>query len=225
MISRFLPILVFLIFSFAAVPAHAGLMDFFFPSLKAEGPDPSETLQAPFATTPEKDIEDGGEEAAQDPPKNAVPLNMPHRAASDVSKWVMTSISEVLTLDGAQKIEDNEAVKLYLDNAGLGQFSAFLTEQKLSAVLADGQYDMRSYVRDTPLLLNTGVVAGRYRWLYEVPVMLSFLKKGTSSYKNVQTHNKNYILQIQIGRSVDAKNDMGLFIERWSGKLEKQDKK
>ncbi len=199
-------------------PAHAGVLEFFFPTLRNADDDPAKTLQAPFA-----DVEDDAEKGAKNN-NDAVPLNLPHRAMTDITKWVVTVTSEVMTFSGDYKTE-LEVGTAYFDEGGRQQYDAFIEEKKILNVMASGKYDVRSYVRDTPILLNEGAVQGRYRWLYEVPLMISYLQRGVKDYKEVEAVNQNMVLRVQIGRSETAENDLGLQIERWTGKVQKMDKK
>jgi len=202
-------------------PAHAGVLDFFFPSLRDVEAGPAETLKAPFA-----DIEEGedGDTQKQMNGSSSIPLNLPHRATADISGWVVTVVSEVMTF-GDDYSAALDATKIYYDEGGRGQYDAFLEEKKIKNVMQSNKYDVRSFVSDTPLLLNEGAVQERYRWLYEVPLSVSYMKRGVKDYKDVEPVNQNMVLRVQIGRSATAETDLGLQIERWSGKVQKIDKK
>lgn len=206
-------------FTVPSQPAHASVLEFFFPSLRDTTDDPSETLQAPFAE--EKKVDEGVEE---NPKKQNVPLKLPHRATGEITQWAVTTVSDVMTFEKDYK-EQMEASKSLFDKGGRGQYDAFLTENKIMNVVESGQYDVRSYVRDKPLLLNEGDVQGRYRWLYEVSLMTSYIPRGVKNYKEIEPVSRNMTLRIQVGRSAEADNELGLQVELWSGKAEKKRKK
>ncbi|MEM7651476.1 MAG: DotI/IcmL family type IV secretion protein [Pseudomonadota bacterium] len=186
-------------------------MDFFFPSLADTEDNPAETLQAPFAHGTQE-----GEEAPEEN-KSIVPLNLQHRTAKDIEEWTVTAVSDAMSFGTAGYEADFEEAKPDFDAGGWGQYQTFLEEKKIMRVLKSGQYDVRSYVKGTPILLNEGAVSGRYRWLYEVPIMVSYLKRGVTDYKNVEPVNQNMALRVQVGRVEDPQDDYGLSIERWSG--------
>ena len=89
------------------------------------------------------------------------------------------------------------------------------------SVIQDGRFHVRSYVNQQPLLLNEGVVNDRYRWLFRVPVIISYMDKNMATYKGGDAElTQKATLNIQIGRiKADDKPD-GLQIEQWSGKVE-----
>ena len=203
----------------APAPARSAnvpkFLQFLFPSLRETEASPSETLQAPFA--------DGTREgeAAIDESKSLVPMHLAHRTKEDVSEWVVTTISEALSFDERDYNADLAQAKPSFDQGGWAQYQAFLTDKKFLNVLQSGQYDVRSYVKGVPYLLNEGAVSERYRWLYDVPVMVSYLKRGVSNYKGVEPVNQHMMLRVQIGRSEAAENEMGLLVERLEGRVQK----
>lgn len=191
--------------------ANAGLLEFLFPSLRDEGPNPSETLQAPFAD----------HEAQNDPtkrkPENAVSLELPHRSTPIITQWVITEISNVMSFDKPDVREELAEEKAFFDAGGHAEYMAFLRDAKIADVLKSGKYMVRSYVQDSPVLLNEGAVEGRYRWLYEVPVQVSYLQHGTADYENAEPVNQDIVVRVQIGRTADAENELALRMERWTG--------
>lgn len=196
-------------------------LQFLFPSLRTADDDPTRTLQAPFATPEE--TTDEAPKLAQ--PEDTIPLDQPHRASADITEWVINTASDLMMFEDSDYKQKLEDTKRYFDEGGRGQYEAFLNDTKIIKVLESGKYEVRSYVSDAPLLLNEGAVSGRYRWLYEVPVMVSYLPRGSSTYKNLEPVNQSIVIRLQLGRSADAETDLRLQVERWSGKAKKMDKK
>jgi hypothetical protein len=206
-------------------PAQANIWEFFFPSLRALEPDPSQTLQAPFA---EQDAQQQGpsDTQAKQDPNMYVPLKLPHLTDAAVSEWVVTSVSDALTFSSEDYTADLARIKPYFDDTGYAEFTAFLQEKRIVEVLTSKQFFMRSFVQSIPLLLNEGAVAEHYRWLYEVPVMMTYMDRGMKDYKGSQPVTQRMIITLQIGRtSQPTKDAAGLRIERWSGKTQFIDKK
>ena len=197
----------------AEPPKVPKFLQFLFPSLRDEGLGPAETLQAPFADA----AQEGGEVDSKN--RSLVPLHLPHRTTEDVSSWIMTTISESMSFDESDYRADFEQIKPLFDQGGWAQYQAFLQDKKILNVLQSGQYNVRSYVKEVPALLNDGAVSQRYRWLYDVPIMVSYLKRGARDYKDVEPVNQDIVLRVQIGRSEQAGNDMGLLVERVDGRL------
>ncbi len=217
--------------SFAgAVPAQAGLLEFFFPSLKKAEYDPSKTMQAPFALDEKTRDQVMREQLLQDPnavknpppkfalPENNIPLDQPHRHSIEIAKWLTTGLSEVMTFDRGDYSARLEGASKYFTVAGKEQYIKFLTDNNILKVLESGKYEVRSFVQEDPLLLNEGAVNGTFHWLFEVPVMVSYVERGTKNYKNVEPVNQPVVLTVQIGRTATDNQGVGVLIERFEGR-------
>lgn len=194
--------------------AQAGLLEFFFPTLKKDEPNPAETLVAPFAVNTDAEIG-----KINTLPTNAIPLDKPHRLSSDINKWIAVKTIEALNFlepDYAAQLEKNRAS---FDTFGYGQYQSFLTQNGITRTLQSGQYTVRTFNDKTPLLMNEGAVDGRYRWLYRVPIMVTYLQAGADGYNNAKPQNAHGTIDIQIGRNNEATDNEGILIERWSGKI------
>lgn len=212
--------------SVVSMPAKAGWLELFFPHLDTSEPDLSETLQAPFADI--APVEEGQAVKAADEylPENAVPVEKPHRQAAHISEYVSEIVSQSLLYEGADYRAELLEILKDFDGPGKQEYQVFLAEKNILKVLQSGKYDVRSFVMDLPLLLNSGPVDGRYRWLFEVPVMVSYLEKGDDNYRDgAQPTNQKIVIRLQVGRHPDVKNQTGILVEKWSGKVRKIDKK
>lgn len=208
-----------------ALPARAGLLEFFFPSLKKAEYDPTRTMQAPFALD-----EKTREQLAIDPnavknpppkfvlPENNIPLDQPHRHSSEIGKWLTTALSEVMTFDRGDYNNRIEGVSKFFTVSGKEQYVKFLTNQNILKVLESEKYEVRGFVQEDPFLLNEGAVNGTFNWLFEVPVMVSYVARGTKNYKNVEPVNQPVVLTVQITRIGTDKQGAGVLIARFDGR-------
>lgn len=204
-------------------PAQAGWLEFFFPTLAKQEPSPSETLQAPFAY--DDKMQAPTAPSGTNLPVNAVPLNQAHRSNAAVSDWVKGIIPDVMTIAGADYNVELEKSAPYFDATGREQFKTFLEEKGIMKVLQSQKYHVRSFVQDGPFFLNEGELSGTYHWLFEVPVMVTYLDRAMTDYKTADPLSQRVMLTVQVGRSASAANAEGLLLERWSGKVQKLDKK
>ncbi|MCE7887449.1 MAG: hypothetical protein DYH13_08135 [Alphaproteobacteria bacterium PRO2] len=222
-----------LIFSFAAtaaLPARAGLLEFFFPSTRKKEYDPTYTMQAPFAVDEEarkKQIEQQSDPNATRPPppkhampENNTPLNQPHRDNGEISAWLTNSLSEAMTFDQGNYREMLKADEKYFNETGKAEYLKFLTDHNIMKVIESEKFDVRSFVLGQPLLLNEGAVNGVYRWLYEVPMMVSYMERGAKSYKDLEPVNQQLTLTVQVGRIAGVMDGTAILIERWNGKAQ-----
>ncbi|MCD8498215.1 MAG: DotI/IcmL/TraM family protein [Alphaproteobacteria bacterium] len=187
---------------------------------KPEEPDPSKTLQAPFAYDPDRKI--NAEEAL---PENAVPLDISHRSPKEIGDWLMVAVSDAMSFEAMKEGAKPDYKREYFTPAGLHQFEEFLERTGIKKVLDSRKYHLRSFVRQDPLLLNEGAVEGHYRWLYEVPVMVSYIETGNFKYAEKDAINQAITLTVQVTRVKDGGGKEGVLIEIWKGKIESLDKK
>jgi hypothetical protein len=190
---------------------------------KPEEPDPGKTLQAPFAYNPSRKIE-----AGQTLPENAVPLDISHRSPKEIGDWLMTAVSDALSFEIPQDGTKPVLKSQYFTPAGLKQFEDFLERTGIQKVLDARKYNLRSFVRQTPLMLNEGSVQGHYRWLFEVPVMVSYIEGSNFKYNNLEKKepvNQAITLTLQVTRVKDGGGKEGVLIEIWNGKIEALEKK
>lgn len=221
--TRFFLCLCLVFYALTLSPAQAGLIEFLFPSLKKQEEDPSQTLQAPFAD--KKAQSDHVPLKSGTLPENAIALDQPHRNTSQIMEWVINATAGALTFN--QTNTDELATKqASFATSGYTQYEQFLTTNNIKKVVESGQYTIRSYVNDSPLLLNEGAANGTYHWLYQVPVVISYMNRTNKDYKGGGTAtNQKMMITVQVGRSATTEDKMGLVIETWAGKVEKIDKR
>ena len=185
--------------------------DVFFPSNRNL---PAETLQAPFADPDAVILEPEGD--------SVLALSTRHRPNLEIAEWVEEKISE-LVIFTAQNYEAEYRDKTkYFDKAGTAEYLKFLQDNNILKPLSSGSYDIKGFSSDLPNVLNEGALAGRYRWLLQVPVMITFVKTGTNDYKKSSpsdTLTMEYIVNLQVGRTNVAPDDYGIVIESWKAVL------
>lgn len=236
MSQKFFLIALTLILGLVSQPVHANkLLEFFFPSLKKEEYDPTKTLKAPFAYEDEdKAKEDAGNadktpldiDSIQASQKKdflkAVPLEKPHRLDNEIGAWVTDVISEIITFEDNTYSATIEKNRSYFNARGYLDVQKFFDTVKIKRAVESGEYEVHGFVEDIPVVLNTGNLNGSYKWLFNVPVMVSYIKKDAVNYRKSRPVNQDMTLVIQVGRHVDADNEHGLFIETWSGKMDEE---
>lgn len=212
-----------LLLVFVPQPASAGWLEFFFPQLRPKQINPMETMKAPFSD-PNAIIDPTVNKSGLG--ENNVPISLRHRSNAVISKWVESIVSDMLAYDAKTYEQQYKANSALFDTTGLKEYVIFLNSQNVVSSLKSGIYNVRSFVRDAPIIINEGEVGGRYRWLYKVKVMLSFVKVGLQTYKGANEGDeisKEYTVVLHVGRSdkvkINERNEHGLIIEGWSGEL------
>lgn len=181
---------------------------------KQPGMDPSETLIAPFADEGTKDMG-----MFRGKPGDAVNLKYAHTSEGEIGRWLMKAASESLTIPAEAGPEALEKFRPYFSDKGFQQYKSFLNRNSIMKVIESGRYDINSYAAEIPLTLNTGAVEDRFRWLFEVPVMISYMDKTGFDYKtDKEAITQKIMLTVQVGRVDNADNYYNTVIESWSGK-------
>lgn len=169
-----------------------------------EGPDPSETLQVPFedpSKVPANPGEAIGVPHSYDGQASPGDLSVPHRNHTQVGQWLVRAIAEVMTLE-----PDPTLLKVHFNRLETGMndfaieaFKNFLSANQVLALLRNRDMRLNSIVNGTPLLLNEGPVEGRYRWLFQVPVTMTYVPVGENASAPDVVH-QDATLIIQVGR-------------------------
>ncbi|HBR69032.1 MAG TPA: hypothetical protein DEA55_06625 [Rhodospirillaceae bacterium] len=204
------------------VPAYAkkGFLEMLFPGIfgkDASNARPEETLVSPF---------DHGKPSVQGQVKKAGvedSLNVSHRATREIGEWLMEVVSESMTFEADKYQQQMAEVATNFDEAGFKEFQTFLVESGIIEALNSQKYNVRSFVQRSPIGLNEAAVDGRYRWLFEITFMTSYMERGKENYKKnkVVPVNQNIIVKLQVGRSDKARNEHGVLIESWKGQVQK----
>ena len=195
--------------------AKANFLEYLFPSLKKEY-DPYQTLRAPFAQEGEgkrattEDFVRGLEDNS--------PLNERHRTTEIIASWAMNAAPQVIGIKAKNFDPNFSNLDDVMNDTAKRQFAQFLTDNKIMQGLQDRKFDINAFVKESPdqaksldtlskqydkdpiETLNEGVVSDRYRWAFRVPMVLSLLESGVSSYKNAAPENYIAVLTIQVGR-------------------------
>lgn len=130
-------------------------------------------------------------------------LDLAHRHEAAVSEWVTESVSEVLNFT----VQDYDAHKVKLAHVmnqnAVSEFDNFMEVSQVLGLMRTKNYELKTFVMDIPQMRTSGVVDGRYRWVYDVPVNMTFLPVGSKSYEGLaedQYQFETLTFRVQIGR-------------------------
>lgn len=178
-------------------------------------PDPSGTMIAPFEPDTRPLLGAGKEGAPL--PVNSSTLDQPHRSATDLAETLQQLVAESLSFTAPGYPAHLKNLERSFTPQAITEFNAWATATGVINALQQNQMQLNGFVSDQPFLLNEGVVSGRYRWLYEIPVMVSFVPLGTTGYTPKQgTDSRRLIVTLQIGRTTQSTLPDQILIESWS---------
>lgn len=145
-------------------------------------------------------------------------MDKPHRRPEDLAEWLVRATSEIFTMDYNGYENHIKHLSTGMSETGLAEFQKFLIDSKVLTELQTQPVKLMGYVEEPPLLLNEGVLNGRYRWLFEMPVTVTFLPRDMSTYRDVENPAENtlrFIVQAQVGRVEKGPSDDNVVIETW----------
>lgn len=198
--------------------------EYIFPGMTTYDETPARTLRAPFADD-DAVIVDEKELSGKGLPDNTSPLYVRHRTAATVASWLQQVVADKAIYHANNYKAEYKAKAGDFDKAGLAEYIKFLEASGIWKALSVQSNDVTGFVSDVPILLKEGVINGRYRWLFETNIMVSYFPKGITKYDNVASsinQTQQYVITLQVGRQKGVKNEHGLQIESWSAKLKKK---
>lgn len=168
------------------------------------------TLTSPGEVAPftEQLIQDGS--STIEPEQRALPLEKAHRTDKELKNWINTVVSESLSFNKNSLSKVSEDVRVYYTNAGFKQYQEYLTSSGIIESVNNNGYQMGVYMEQPPLLLNGSSIKDVYRWLYQIPITVSFLQNG----QNIA--NRELTLRVQIRRVKLEEDPNAVQIESWT---------
>lgn len=143
---------------------------------------------------------------------SAVALDQAHRQPTQMGVWASKAISDSLDFDplryDAHLAGLNTALTPYAQEA----FKAFMAKDNLLEALKSNNLVMRAFVTEPSRVLNQGPIQGRFRWLMETPVTISFMPRGVNDYTGIQPKSQRVNVRTQVGRVAEGGSD-GVMIE------------
>lgn len=149
------------------------------------------------------------------PPKDAqsaVDMDQAHRQPGQMTEWVSKAVADALDFDPLTFEAHLKEQSIVLTPYALESLRTFMAKDNLLAALQSNDLVMRAFVTDASRVLNQGAIQGRFRWLLETPVTISFMPRGISDYTNIKPKSQRINVRTQVGR-VEQGGDDGVMIE------------
>lgn len=136
----------------------------------------------------------------------SVPVQQPYLSEPDLLQWVSEVIPNAFNLDFLNMDSQLEDLRQYFTDNG---YQVFLNQLKNYADKSMVQpYKMFVHGKPTraPVILNQGVLSGRYAWWVQIPVNISYA--GARDMPDV-----NLTLQVLVVRTETTNNLTGILID------------
>lgn len=156
---------------------------------------------------------DAGPESGATSRKND--LSLPHRSPRQIEEWMTVTVSRSLSLEHNNYRQHLDQSEAYFAPSAWKEFNKTLAELGITARVQARNQDVEAFVTQRPYILNDQALKGHYRWLIEVPVMLSFYDGELSSRSGQTPENQKFLITSQITRVRKGPGAENLMIETW----------
>ncbi len=176
------------------------------------------TIKLPKEVAPFTETLIGAQTTTILPEQRYLPLEKPHRGNKEIQNWISMVISESLSFDKQSYSATAKNIRPYYTNSGFRQYLNYLKAAGIIDSIRANNYRMSVYVETPPLLQNSLAIEGVYRWLYQMPVTVSFLPRGAShlTYGNKDMINRKLTLNVQLRRVKRPTDPNVIEIESWT---------
>ena len=145
-----------------------------------------------------------------------ISLKVAHRTDVEIKTYLTKVASEALSFNKSNFKESIQNVRPYFTEEGLKKYRNYLISSGIVEAVRTQDLQVGAYVEAPPLFLNSSVIKGTYKWLYEMPMVVS-LTRGNIVENADNIDNSEFTLRLQITRvNEDEENPDGLKIEDWN---------
>lgn len=144
-------------------------------------------------------------------------LEQQHMTGNELAMKLSDIVAESLSLTKSNYTYNTAQAEKFFTPTGYSQYKEFLKGASFEQALASGSLQSAAYVEQEALLITNGVYSGAYKWLFEVPVTISFIPTDAETYRNNETRaeNRRILLRAQFTRVEDPNDPLATRIEIW----------
>mgnify|MGYP003669856646 CR=1 FL=1 len=137
-----------------------------------------------------------------------VPLSQPNLSTPALMSWVAQATTEVMTFgfnDYRRRLQESSR---NFTKRGWESFTQALQRSRIIEMVEVHQQIVTTAPKGAPVLQSEGLVAGRYQWVVEIPLILTY-RSGS------KTQNTGLIVTVVIVRVPRLESPSGVGIEQW----------
>ena len=191
-------------------------------------PPEEETYPSPFPDTPEVDPNNAlyklylGPQNAESVASDTRQTSVAHRTNEQLSSWLMSAVPALFNYNNKDMNKQYaENIKLF-NASGLALYRDYLAKSGFLLEMRDNKKQLTAMVPSAPQLLNDGVANDRYKWLYDVPLMVTLIPEGASNLRQQKPDSRQLIVRLQLTRVTENEQrgdgqvlDNTIQIESW----------
>ena len=133
------------------------------------------------------------------------PVSQPISSTSDLTTWVANSVVQAYTFDFANWRPQLQAAQLNFTGPGWKGFENALKDSGILQTVLEKKYVTTAVPTGSPVLLDKGIISGRYAWKLQMPLLVTFQSAE-------RTASQNLMVDIIVVRQPETEHPRGLGI-------------
>lgn len=137
-----------------------------------------------------------------------LPLEAPNMGTSALMSWAAQSATEVMTFgfhDYQRRLQQSSR---HFTRYGWESFTTALQKSRIIESVEANQQVVTAQPRSAPILIQEGVFNGKYRWVVDLPLTVTYQAGSASRVDNL-------MVRMVIDRVPSLENPNGVGIEQW----------
>ncbi len=137
-----------------------------------------------------------------------VDLGQPNLSTPALMSWVAQSATEVMTFGFNDYRRRLQEASRNFTRRGWESFTGALQKSRIVEMVEANQQVITAAPRGAPILESEGVVAGRYQWIVQIPMVVTY-------QSGPRVRNDNLIITLVVVRVPRLESPNGVGIEQW----------
>ncbi len=137
-----------------------------------------------------------------------VPLSQPNLSVPSLMSWVAQSATGVMTFGFSDYRRRLQESSRNFTKRGWESFTRALQRSRIIEMVEVNQQIITAAPKGAPVLESEGLVAGRYQWVVQVPLILTYISGS-------KTYNTGLLVTIVVVRVPRLESPNGVGIEQW----------
>lgn len=137
-----------------------------------------------------------------------IALNEPNLSTPALMSWVAQAATEVMTFGFSDYRRRLQESSRNFTRRGWESFTQALQKSRIIEMVNENQQVVTAAPQSAPILKSEGVVGGRYQWVVQLPLVLSY-QSGS------RTRSDNLIVTFVVVRVPRLESPNGVGIEQW----------
>ena len=137
-----------------------------------------------------------------------LPLHQPNLSTPALMSWVAQSTTEVMTFgfnDYRRRLQESSR---NFTHRGWESFTQALQASRLIEMVEANQQVITAAPQGSPILESEGLVAGRYQWIIQLPMVLTY-------QSGARTRSDSLLVTVVVVRVPRLESPNGVGIEQW----------